>query len=737
MSKINIELADGTKAGETLKQLTYQAAKLKNELSLLAPGTEEFVKKAESLNQVKGRLGDIRDQINNTTKASDALKNAWNQLPGAQYFNQISSSFSSMKSGVGGLISQFGLLKTAIAATGIGLLVLAVAALIGWFTKTEAGANMLSGAFKAMGAVIDTLMNRLWNIGDTLKQLFSNPIEFFKNLGKDIKQAAVEGYDLVQVFDDIEDRQRDLDVQAKRNENTIDQLLLQSKNVAKSYQERIALLDKADELTRKSYDDQLALSKEYLAAVDREVAAAEKQGVLGDELLDKQRDARLKVLDLEGQATDIQEKIANRREQIGIKKEKADEKEATTAEKNAQREAELLQEKIENEKKARLNIMELRASDQEKGMQREIDTINAETKQKIEALVGSNEQLTEQRVLLESIAQRKIQEVKDKYAAEETAKKKAKLATDVADNDLQMITQQNLLNEQLMSEQITKQQYVDLSEQNVRNSEQKKLDIIKKSLGVQSKEYQDQYAKILAQDAQFAEAHAKQITQASIGTVNTLGNIFGSLASLQEEGSQEAKDLLVAQAIMSTISGSINAYTSTAAIPLIGPALAPIAAAIAFAAGIANVNKIKNAPLPKPKAKSGKGNFYTGGWTGPGGKYEPRGVVHAGEVVWSQEDVAAFGGVSAVEAIRPTANYYSGGPVNPYTDKSRGPVASVAGNGNMPVDATTFKNELRAEREAMMAYVDKRITNIRVNQNLQEVKGGLNVLQQLKDEADV
>jgi hypothetical protein len=730
MSKIDIELANGQKAGETLKQLTNQVTALKKEISTLKPGTEEFVKASESLNQVNERLDDIRDQVKNTTTASAALKNAWNQLPGAQYFNQISSSFSSLKSGVGGLISQFGLLKTAIAATGIGLLILAVTALIGWFTKTEAGANMLSGAFKAMGAVIDTLMNRLWNIGTTLKELFSNPIQFFKNLGKDIKDAAVEGYDLVQVFDDIEDRQRDLDVQAKRNENTIDQLLLQSKNVAKSYQERIALLNKADELTRKSYDDQLALSKEYLAAVDREVAAAEKQGVLGDELLDKQRDARLKVLDLEGQAIGIQEKIANRTEQILGKQEKANEKEDAQAEKNAQREAELLRKKLEDEEKARLNIIELRASDQEKGLKREIDMINASTQQKIEALVGSEAQIAEQRLLLEDIAQRKIQELKDKYAADEKAKRQAKL---IADNELEMITRQNMLTEQLLSEQITKQQYVDLSEQNLRASEQRKLQIIKDSLGVQSKEYQDQYAKILQQDQQFAEEHAKKVIAAIGGTANALAGIFGNLASMQEEGSQEAKDLMVAQAYMSAISGSVNAYTSTSAIPFIGPALAPIAAAVAFAAGIANVNKIKNTPLPKASGKK----FYTGGYTGPGGKYEPRGEVHAGEVVWSQEDVAAFGGVSAVEAIRPTAKYYSGGPVNPYADKSRGPVASVAGNSNMPVDATTFKNELRAEREAMMAYVDKRITNIRVNQNLQEVKGGLNVLQQLKDEADV
>lgn len=44
--------------------------------------------------------------------------------------------------------------------------------------------------------------------------------------------------------------------------------------------------------------------------------------------------------------------------------------------------------------------------------------------------------------------------------------------------------------------------------------------------------------------------------------------------------------------------------------------------------------------------------FSEGGYTGAGGKYEPAGVVHKGEVVWSQADIRRFGGVSAVEALR-------------------------------------------------------------------------------------
>lgn len=57
------------------------------------------------------------------------------------------------------------------------------------------------------------------------------------------------------------------------------------------------------------------------------------------------------------------------------------------------------------------------------------------------------------------------------------------------------------------------------------------------------------------------------------------------------------------------------------------------------------------------------GGFSGGGFTGYGGKYQPAGVVHRGEVVWSQRDVAAVGGPKAANAMRPTAGYATGGIV--------------------------------------------------------------------------
>ncbi|WP_430259782.1 tape measure protein [Neorhizobium sp. IRS_2294] len=76
-------------------------------------------------------------------------------------------------------------------------------------------------------------------------------------------------------------------------------------------------------------------------------------------------------------------------------------------------------------------------------------------------------------------------------------------------------------------------------------------------------------------------------------------------------------------------------------------------------------------------AAPGGSLWSDGGYTGPGGKYQPAGVVHKGEVVWSKRDVSKAGGVAAVEAMRlGQRGYDGGGPV-----ALRAPTMPVIRNG--------------------------------------------------------
>lgn len=95
--------------------------------------------------------------------------------------------------------------------------------------------------------------------------------------------------------------------------------------------------------------------------------------------------------------------------------------------------------------------------------------------------------------------------------------------------------------------------------------------------------------------------------------------------------------------------------------------------------------------------------FSIGGYTGPGGKYEPAGIVHKGEGVLSQEDMAALGGPSAFFALRTslrTGNGLSGGDSGGYVQV---PIAR-AGEGGMNVEINNFgesRVNTREERQRM------------------------------------
>ena len=96
---------------------------------------------------------------------------------------------------------------------------------------------------------------------------------------------------------------------------------------------------------------------------------------------------------------------------------------------------------------------------------------------------------------------------------------------------------------------------------------------------------------------------------------------------------KKAMKIEIAQAIASTALAAINAYASTAKIPVIGPTLAPIAAGIATAAGLLQVATIKK------QHQAEATGYYKGGFTGGKEYRKEAGVVHEGEFVANHEAV--------------------------------------------------------------------------------------------------
>ncbi len=103
------------------------------------------------------------------------------------------------------------------------------------------------------------------------------------------------------------------------------------------------------------------------------------------------------------------------------------------------------------------------------------------------------------------------------------------------------------------------------------------------------------------------------------------------IAKIKNEAEKKKYKMEVISAIAQTAQGAINAYSSAAAIPLVGYIIAPIAAAAAIAAGMLQVQALK-----KQQQASEAQGYAEGGFTPEGLPDTPAGIVHAGEWVASQ-----------------------------------------------------------------------------------------------------
>lgn len=123
------------------------------------------------------------------------------------------------------------------------------------------------------------------------------------------------------------------------------------------------------------------------------------------------------------------------------------------------------------------------------------------------------------------------------------------------------------------------------------------------------------------------------------------------LAEGEKAAAKVAADGIAEASTLSTIATTLAANVSAAVETLASWAPAALVASIgSFGAAAVVGGTALIAAYALIRGISG--GFAEGGYTGPGGKYEPAGVVHKGEVVWSQADIRRFGGVSAVEALR-------------------------------------------------------------------------------------
>lgn len=277
----------------------------------------------------------------------------------------------------------------------------------------------------------------------------------------------------------------------------------------------------------------------------------------------------------------------------------------------------------------------------------------------------------------ESARLQKIAEERQKYA---NAELKAQIELDKFFEDLSIKREETRTDELskaleiYQQEQDAKKQFLQ-DEENFREQKaQERIDLAKKT-----------------RDEEIANEKAIKIAKLQVAS-----DIVSGIASIAEKGTVAAKAAAVADIAINTALGFIQALDiAQKSAKGTGPLAAfafPIFYASQIAAVLGAVSQAKNAL-----------GFSEGGYTGPGGKYEPAGIVHKGEVVFSQADVAMMGGANRVNAMRPTfKGYADGGIVTSSTTMPINREYNIANSmRNLPPivaswqEATTLNNKIK------------------------------------------
>ena len=107
-------------------------------------------------------------------------------------FRIMGVSLNSVKAGLISVGRQakimFATIKAGIMSTGIGALLIAVTALISFFTNTKRGADLLKQAMAGLGAVISVLTDLMSRVGETMVNAFKNPKQAIVDLWEAIKK---------------------------------------------------------------------------------------------------------------------------------------------------------------------------------------------------------------------------------------------------------------------------------------------------------------------------------------------------------------------------------------------------------------------------------------------------------------------------------------------------------------------------------------------------------------------
>ena len=679
--KLNSELKNADKTFNQTKEILSEAeGKFKSLKVQIRQATIAFQEAEEKgdlkgMKQAKIQLDELNDQFELTTLKAMKFEDALATMPGVagfvgQSIQGVDKAFKVLAANpilaiVTAVVSAFMFLKEALSKTKEG----------------QAALNKVSQAFSSvMGPILALINTVAVPIFEKLAMIIGKVGEAFswfaEKLGVSKGQIAAATKDIDKVGQEAADKEKERLEQLKKDKEAEIQKRKEAQEAAKREAEekkKLAQDTINDNESVKQSEQELARVK--VKASEDEVQAIKDRQAAQD--VDYQRELKRinDLMKLEKVGSSEYKKLVVERNNLD--KGYLENKATNTKDLNK-----LNEDRINNEKELNDKIIELKISLIKDENDREVASIkdklrrDLETLEKDKAFIVKSETEKESiRKLYRDQAAQSEQKLKDDAAKKEEEERLKKL-----DSDLKF-----LQIKQGAQIQGTKAYFDVVREINLK-SEQKELEDLKASDEFKKLKKEEQEAALLdikkkylaqskALNMQEVLAYADMASKiVGIGTNITaaLGAIYenqmnkelkdaGDNQQKQEEIKkkyfEKNKKLQIANATIQMFQSAISAFSSMAAIPIVGPALGAVAAAAAIALGIANINKIKSqeyesaaggaaaagAAAPQASMNLGK-NYEKGGMIG-GRRHAEGGTLieaEAGEAIMTRGAVTMF-----------------------------------------------------------------------------------------------
>ncbi len=145
----------------------------------------------EKLREMKDMLSLFRQGFIGSIKATETQK---------QGIETLTKVFGGGKGAITGFVTVMNTVRAAVLGTGIGALVIALGALITFFTRTSEGADILQKKFAGFKAVFTVLSNSVASVGKSIYEAFDNPKKAISDLFEAFQTNIINRFKSVPAF---------------------------------------------------------------------------------------------------------------------------------------------------------------------------------------------------------------------------------------------------------------------------------------------------------------------------------------------------------------------------------------------------------------------------------------------------------------------------------------------------------------------------------------------------------